>query len=520
MVIARASLFAIAVLALGTPAVATASPTQESTFQDDALLVAGSPATVARTLDTLRALGVDRVRATVVWRSIAPAPEDASKPTGFDAANPSAYPAGAWERYDRLVQLARSRSLAVGFVLTAPAPNWATGSFPTRPEIDSAFDPRGVDFELFVRAVATRYNGRYVLPTTAVKLPAVRYWSIWSEPNDGAALSPQWLRDPREPTRAVETGPQVYRRLVDAAWTALRATGHGGDTILIGETAPTGALSDESVTGSIDPQRFIRRLYCLDDNLQFLRGSSAEVRGCPVSNPALEFRRAHPALFAASGWAHHPYERRLAPDRRPARPQASLTLGNLDALSRLLRRIRQRYGQSTRSDVPLYLTRHGYETKPADPGGVSEAQQAEYLDHAEYLAWLEPSVRTLGQLGLRDFGPPNASGWRGGLSSANGRRKPSWDAYRLPLWLRSATVRPGATLEVWGLVRPGRNGTRPRVRISIRATGSKAWRPVATVTTTAPRGYLDVSVPVQRSGEVRLTWNGHASRAAAFEVQP
>ena len=40
------------------------------------------------------------------------------------------------------------------------------------------------------------------------------------------------------------------------------------------------------MTRSIDALRFIRRLYCLDDNLQLLKGSSAEVRGCPQSNPA------------------------------------------------------------------------------------------------------------------------------------------------------------------------------------------------------------------------------------------
>lgn len=513
----RACLLATVLLALAGPA-AWASPMQESSVRDDALLLDADAAGVARTLDTLKRLGVDRVRASVVWRRVAPAPESETRPAGFDAGDPAAYPDGAWDRYDRLVRLAAERSLPVTFVLTAPAPAWATGTLPGRPELDPAFDPRGAEFEQFVRAVGTRYRGGYAAAPGVPALPGVRAWSIWSEPNDGGALSPQWLRDPRDPTRFIETSPQVYRRLLDAAWSALAATGHARDTILIGETAPRGAVDDQGVTGSIDPQRFIRRLYCLDDHLRFLQGTSAEVRGCPASNPAGEMRRRHPALFAASGWAHHPTERRVAPDRTPARVDASLTLGNLDRLSRLLRRIRQRYGLSTRQPVPLHLTDYGYETRPSDRAGVSEARQAAYLDQAEYLTWREPAVRTLGRRLLRDEGPPVAASWQGGLSTAGGRRKAAWDAYRLALWLPDATVVPGAELRVWGLARAGRNGVAQRVRISVRDVGSAAWRPVATVTTSAARGYLDVTIPVSRSGLVRLSWNGRASRTAAFRV--
>lgn len=514
--LARALLLAAAVGALSVPA-ARAAPLQESIFQADAQLLGSDPTVVTKTLDTLRALGADRVRVPVVWRSLAPAPDATVKPVGFDAANPSAYPLGAWDRYDLIVRQARERHLGVAFVLTAPAPKWATGTFPGRPDLDSAFDPRGAEFELFVRAVGARYSGAYVVPG-AGPLPPVRFWSVWDEPNDAATLSPQWLRDPRDPTHPIETSPQVYRRLVDAAWTALQATGHARDTILIGETAPTGALNDTSVSGSLDPQRFIRTLYCLDDHLQFLQGSSAEVRGCPVTDPAAEVRRQHPGLFAASGWAHHPRERRRAPDLAPLRANAALTLGNIDALGRLLRRIRQRYGLSVREPVPLYLTSYGYATRPADPGGVTEARQAEYLDEAEYLTWQRSAVRALSQLGLRDDDPAGVRPWRGALSTVTGRRKPAWDAYRLPLWLPDPSVAPGATLRVWGMARGGRNGERQRVRISVREAASSPWRQLQTVTTTGARGYFDVQVPVVRSGELRLTWNGHTSRTARFAV--
>ena len=46
--------------------------------------------------------------------------------------------------------------------------------------------------------------------------------------------------------------------------------------------------------------------------------------------------------------------------------------------------MRARFGAGS---VPLYLTEFGYQTHPPDPLGVSPAQQARYLNQAEYLAY-------------------------------------------------------------------------------------------------------------------------------------
>ncbi len=51
--------------------------------------------------------------------------------------------------------------------------------------------------------------------------------------------------------------PVLYRQLVDAAYSALRATGHGRDTILIGETASRGWIL---------PLPFVQALYCVGAN--------------------------------------------------------------------------------------------------------------------------------------------------------------------------------------------------------------------------------------------------------------
>ena len=57
-----------------------------------------------------------------------------------------------------------------------------------------------------------------------------------------SSLSPQTVN-------GVEVGPRLYRGLLDAAYGALRASGHGGDTILIGELASTGHADPGSELG-------------------------------------------------------------------------------------------------------------------------------------------------------------------------------------------------------------------------------------------------------------------------------
>ena len=52
------------------------------------------------TLDEFKALGADIVKLRVEWENIAPNPGARPKPS-FDATDPAAYPAGAWNRARR-----------------------------------------------------------------------------------------------------------------------------------------------------------------------------------------------------------------------------------------------------------------------------------------------------------------------------------------------------------------------------------------------------------------------------------
>ncbi len=494
------------------PSASHASSTQESMFQDDPLLVYGTNEQQDSTLDQLRAFGVDRIRVSVFWAIIAPANDQLQKPN-FDATDPAAYPAKLWERYDRLIRQAQSRGILVNLNITSPIPRWAAQEAPEA-RLQETWGPTVEEFGKFVQAVSKRYDGTYM------GLPRVDYWSIWNEPNQAGWLTPQWAPDPRDAKQQVESSPHVYRRLVASAWQALAATGHGSDTILVGETAPQGTGNRRGITGSIDALRFLRQMYCLDDNLNLIKGTSAEARGCPVANPA-QFVAENPALFTATGYAHHPYDM-LSPPARKAKPRDWATLANLGDLSKELRRIYARYGQKTQTSrgVPLYLTEYGYQTKP-DPFSVSFARQASWLNEAEYITARNPNVRALSQFLLVDDAPDPAYSvkknpqlaWRtfqSGLTLLSGRRKPAYKAYITPLHVKTPRVRRGRAVSLFGMLRSAGPSVRPAAAIQFRRKGSKRWTTRRTIRVGGPRHYFNTRLSVPASGAIRLRWKDAA----------
>jgi hypothetical protein len=521
------------------PAAARAAYDQESMLQDDNLLLYSSPATVGATLDTLKALGVDRVRLTIKWSAIAPSPTATTRPA-FDAKDPAAYPAGAWDRYDTAVRLAQDRGIGVDFNLTAPAPDWATTNSPKADQRE-LFNPSPAEFQAFVQAVGTRYSGTYTptvttttggskgglggllggstgttTTTTEPALPRVSYWSVWNEPNQPGWLLPQSVQTSGS---WVDEAPRLYRALVDAAFASLYATGHGQDTILIGETAPQGSTSP-GVANGIFPLKFLRELYCVNKKLRPLTGSFAAALGCPTSGGAASFAKAHPDLFAATGLAHHPYSLFFAPDFKALQPD-SVGVADLPVLERTLDKIFRLYRQSQK--IPIYLTEYGYQTKPPDPTGVSKTQQESYLNQADYMTFQDPRVKALSQFQLQDDLPNQNvaknsrfywSTFQSGLEFAGGKRKASFGAYRLPIWLPRTH---GTVLRVWGLLRPAVNGSRQTVQIVYRPQhGSSTWRTLRSLAVSSPRGsFLTRVHPPRGAGRVRLVWNGMVSRSVA-----
>ena len=165
----------------------------ESMFQDDHyLLYQSNPAVVEKTLRTLKALGVDRVRVQVLWVALAPDPLATKPPPGFTGTDPNSYNAAGWAPYDRMVRLTKALGMGVNFDLTAPGPLWAMRQGDPDKATVADYAPSVSRFEQFVTAVARRYSGRYTpAGSHAGPLPRVDSWSIWNEPNQPAWLSPQ-----------------------------------------------------------------------------------------------------------------------------------------------------------------------------------------------------------------------------------------------------------------------------------------------------------------------------------------
>jgi hypothetical protein len=503
----------------------------ESMFQDDAKLLDASTAVVQRTLTTLKALGVDRLRITVEWAQVAPT----VRPTGFDPSDPADYPQSepltspSWARFDRIDLLAAAKGLAVDFDVSGPAPLWATqpGVEPGTTAGDNA--PSVAQFRQFVVAVGRRYSGHYkiaVLPgNPKVALPRVSFWTIWNEPNQPGWLAPQYRS---LDGRLVPLAPVLYRAYVDAGWAALHATGHGGDKILVGELAPEGcAAGGAGNCGAyraapeeepIPPIPFLRAMYCVNASYRPLRGAAATALGCPPRGSAAAFVKANPALFDATAFTHHPYSFVTAPNVSLPEP-SFVPLANLGRLATALDRAFAAYG--SHRQIPIYLDEYGYETAPSKYPTPLDLQAA-YLNQAAYLAWKNPRVQGLSQFELVDS-PLTPNSFQTGLEFADGIPKPSFAAYRLPVWLPHPRVGAGGSVLVWAMLRLAPNDTTQHAQIQWSRSAHGRFQTVAQVSTSNPNGIFETRVKVPRSGVIQVLWRSgggqaHVSRAAPVTV--
>jgi hypothetical protein len=510
----------------GLPTAAATSPSHVlgSMFQDDPHLVFASSSTVLRTLNILQGLGVNQIRATVVWQDVAP-DAFASRAPRFDATNPAAYPEVGWGRYDRLDELAHARGITLNFNVTAPAPLWAVAKGAPSAHYADHWMPSAVDFGRFVQALGTRYSGHYVPPGAHTPLPRVSFWSIWNEPNQPGWLAPQWRSSSNGP---VMEAPVLYRLYADAAFDSLVRTGHGPstDTVLVGDLAPEGCVAGVFCVyprpeWATPPLPFLRALYCVNGSFQPLTGSAATALGCPASPDRAAFVSAHPALFRATGFAHHPYALELAPNVSMTEHGESgfVPLSDLSRLENSLDAIFRTYGVNRQ--LPIYLTEYGYITNPPNTQrGVSPQTQALYLNEAEYMAWLNPRVRTLNQFLLYDY-PSNPHFFQSGLLYANGKAKPSFTAYRLPIFVPRPVLGPGHRVYVWAMLRdaPRRSSQHPVIQWRAASSGGP-YRTIHQVKVGGPNEVLSTTVTVPGPGDLRVQWTSPSggvqdSRAAS-----
>ncbi|MGE4427769.1 MAG: hypothetical protein AB7G37_15065 [Solirubrobacteraceae bacterium] len=531
----RRLLIPVVALLLALPASAQADRRLEATFQDDPRVLSAKPETRDDALDQMARLGAQRIRVSVFWERFAPDPKSTTRPS-FDATDPNAYPAAAWKVLDEVIAGVHRRGMAINLNPTAPMPLWAGSGF-FDAAVNPVTNPSAEEFGAFMTALGRRYDGTFVPAGQSAPLPRVDYWTIWNEPNQGGWLSPQWTSLGKDP---IEASPARYRDLVRHAYAGLVGTGHtvARDTILIGETAPKGIPNPKRITNAMEPMRFLRRVYCLDDRLRLLKGTDATAVGCAATPDAATFVAQNPGLFEMTGYAHHPYELLRRPDSAPDRPTQQVTTSNLALLSDYLDRIMARYG-SKRRNIPLYLTEFGYQTNPPDPYAPSPAKQASYINHAEYIAWHDKHVRTLAQFLLYDDAPIEGGGddkwgtfqsglrWGEGSGSRVSKRKPAYAAYRTPIHLPRRTVsKKSRKLRVWGRIRPA--GERTRFDVEVR-TGSKGRYKRVKRYKTDGYGFVwrMIRIPKRvvkaRKGAVRIAWKDGRrtvrSRGVSFRVK-
>jgi hypothetical protein len=509
---------AAAFVAAVQPTIARASTTQQSMMEDDGALRTNLDGTIA----TMHQLGVSIVKVGVYWSMVAPAPNSFKVPRNFNAADPAAYPQQNWAFYDDVVERAKQFGMKVAFMLTGPAPLWATGS--AMPKTSNCpcgqWKPSPAAFMSFVRAVGERYDGSYTPKGSKTPLPRVSFWTIWNEPNYGPRLAPQAIDHD-----TIEVGAVAYRSLLNAAWRGLKMTGHTlpRDTILIGETAPRGLDHPIGNFSGVKPLRFLRALYCVGTNYRPLTGAAAAARSCPKTAAASRaFRAQNPALFNASGFADHPYAVGDPPDLPTygcgAKACANVKTHESDPdyadfpeiprLERTLDRLNAAYGSSTKFQI--WNTEYGWWTRPPDvsKAAISPTLAAYYMNWAEYISYTQKRISSYDQYLLIDPGVVYATG----LELASGRRLATFDAFELPLYLPVTSSSGGAkSLLIWGAVRPAPyalsdTGMSQQAMIQFQPGSHGAFKTLQIVTIANPLGYFEVHQPFTRSGAVRLAW--------------
>jgi hypothetical protein len=440
-------LIPILLLALCWPvASAAASPRQSVTFEAPRELLSAS--TRDATLTQITGFGVTHVRQLVYWRDYAPDPDSKTKPA-FDASDPNAYPADKWDNLDGLIAAAKAQKVQVTLTLTGPAPKWAT-----KARKDNLTDPDPKEFGAFATAIGRRYAAD------------VSTWSILNEPNQPQFLKPQYKR-------GKPASPKLYRRLYQAAYAGLRSTpANADDTILIGETSPRGN------SNVVHPLAFMRGMLCLDSKYR-------KSKSC--------------GELEADGYAHHAYTTSAGPRFKPSNSD-DVTIGVLSRLTNALDKAGKAGALPKR--LPVYLTEFGIQSTPDKISGVSLAKQAAYMAISEHIAYVNPRVVAFSQYLLSDD-PPRSEGYKyggfeSGLRSADGKTKPAYEGFRLPL----AVEVYGASDVLWGLVRPQRAVSKVTIE---RKPKGHSWRKLKTLDTTAT-GVYSIKTSHKPGQTYRVKW--------------
>ena len=523
----------------------------ETILQDDGLLLYRPQAEVEAAVARMRELGIDRVRITASWSSLTRAPEEETKPEGFDAADPGAYEQARWTGLDTAIRAIRGAGLKALVDIGFWAPHWATDD-PPGPRARSNIDPQA--YADFATAVALRYSGAFrppapvgpapeptqdatliagviqplvpfpvpdplpplplPLPTGAdppaeprapsaadAPLPSVDRFVIWNEPNHQGLLLPQWQADGQTPA-----SPGVYRAMLRSGYAAVKAARRTA-TVLIGNTSSTGG---ERGRGPVPPLEFLRELACVDAKLKPRSGGDC----------------AGFTKLPGDGWAHHPYSQNERPERvsDPKKEPGDLRLADTPQLAKTLDRL-VKLGRLAPANRNIHLTEFGYETKgiPGRPR-VNETQQARWMTWAEYLADRVPTVRSFAQFLLRDQPPAPVrvsqsdkrpfGEYSTGLLHVDGSEKVVARTFLAGLF---AQLQPKGKVLIYGRLRLGAG---PKVLVLQRSVKGGSWKRLARLTIDGRHSFRR-TLTHRPGGSYRITYPaGDGRRRSGLAIKP
>jgi len=300
------------------------------------------------------------LRTLVTWADVAPTkPAKATDP--FD-------PAYRFDDLDEFVRTAQLRDSEVLITLWG-TPKWANGNKGRN------YLPNSMrDFQNFAKAVASRYSGR------TAGFPFVRFYGIWNESNLGLFLTPQFN------SKGDIVSPAAYAKLAAAGYAGIKA-GNSKALVAIGETSSNGRdVKKAGTTDAVKPGTFARLVAKANKNLKF------------------------------DAWAQHPYPVPVnqKPTQKVQWPNVALT-----SLPQFETSLDTWFG---RKNIPVWITEYGSETKPGEPNGVTESQQATYVTQAIDIAKKDKRVPMFIWFVMRDSA---GSLWQSGVYRKTGAAKPS-----------------------------------------------------------------------------------------------
>ncbi|MEA2478718.1 MAG: polysaccharide biosynthesis protein PslG [Thermoleophilaceae bacterium] len=463
-----------AALMLSSASPALANNKQESILQDDGVF--GNTDLQAEGLTAANDLGVDTIHTLVGWDSLAPNSSSTTKPSGFNGADPGAYPAENWDHLDDLVRGAHDKGIDLILSPTGPTPRWASSCKASEVESGTPFNckPSAKEYQAFFTAVAKRYTGKYSDENQGGgKLPKVSRFSIWNEPNIKGWIYP------------TSQNAKLYRDLVYAGVAGAAKGGQKRAQLYLGETAP---LNNSLL--------FIQNLFCIDGKGKSLTGKAATKQGCKSGK---KIKR-----LAVTGYAHHPYARGGGPPFKKGK-KYDLTLADTAKLQNVLT-LGGKAG-AVKKGLPIYFSEFGVTTKPEDDKfGVSYDDQAEDINRGEQIAYDNKSVRSWVQYELNNdtvigSTPGTDVRFQTGLRYIKDgviTEKPSFGAFRMPLYVTGKTT----SARVWGGVKPGK----AKDSVEIQAGKGGTFTTLKTVKLDK-YGYINVKkVKIPSGSKVRLAW--------------